>query len=68
MGGGFGGQIGTENLFQPSKQTGSFNVISRKAVCVKVLEEYYEPTISQNRVCSRVCSSCGRKIRTLHHL
>ena len=48
-------QIGTENLFQPSKQTGSFDVILEKRI------------LRAEDKSDRVCSSCGRKMKTLHH-
>ena len=51
-----GDQIGTENLFQPSKQTGSFDVILEKR------------TLRAEDKSDRVCSSCGRKMKTLHQL
>ena len=51
-----GGQIGTENLFQPSKQTGSFDVILAKRI------------LRAEDKSDRVCSSCGRKMKTLHQL
>ena len=50
-----GDQIGTENLFQPSKQTGSFDVILVKRI-LRAEDKSYQ-----------VCSSCGRKMKTLHH-
>ena len=44
-----GDQIGTENLFQPSMQTGSFDVIlAKRILCAEDKSD-------------RVCSSCGRK-------
>ena len=51
-----GDQIGTENLFQPSKQTGSFDVILAKRI------------LRAEDKSDRVCSSCGRKIKTLYRL
>ena len=51
-----GDQIGTENLFQPSKQTGSFDVILAKRI------------LQAEDAFDRVCSSCGRKMKTLHQL
>ena len=51
-----GEQIGTENLFQPSKQTGSFDVILVKRI------------LRAEDKSDRVCSSCGRKMKTLHQL
>ena len=51
-----GDQIGTENLFQPSKQTGSFDVILENR------------TLRAEDKSDRVCSSCGRKMKTLHQL
>ena len=51
-----GDQIGTENLFQPSKQTGSFDVILVKRI------------LRAEDKSDRVCSSCGRKMKTLHQL
>ena len=51
-----GDQIGTENLFQPSKQTGSFVVILAKRIL---------PAEDKS---DRVYSSCGRKMKTLHQL
>ena len=49
-----GDQIGTENLFQPSMQTGSFVVILAKRI------------LRAEDKSERVCSSCGRKMKTLH--
>ena len=49
-----GDQIGTENLFQPSMQTGSFVVILAKRI------------LRAEDKSDRVCCSCGRK--TLHQL
>ena len=51
-----GDQIGTENLFQPSMQTGSFDVILAKRI------------LRAEDKSDRVCSSCGRKMKTLHEL
>ena len=51
-----GDQIGTENLFQPSKQTGSFDVILIKRI------------LRAEDKSDRVCSSCGRKMKILHQL
>ena len=51
-----GDQIGTENLFQPSKQTGSFDVILVKRI------------LRAEDKADRVCSSFGRKMKTLHQL
>ena len=51
-----GDQIGTENLFQPSMQTGSFDVIVAKRI------------LRAKDKSDRVCSSCGRKMKTLHQL
>ena len=51
-----GDQIGTENLFQPSMQTGSFDVILAKRI------------LRAEDKSDRVCSSCGRKMKTLHQL
>ena len=51
-----GDQIGTENLFQPSKQTGSFDVILIKRI------------LRAEDKSDRVCSSCGRKMKTLDQL
>ena len=51
-----GDQIGTENLFQPSMQTGSFVVILAKRI------------LRAEDKSDRVCSSCGRKMKTLHQL
>ena len=50
-----GDQFGTENLFQPSKQTGSFDVILVKRI------------LRDEDKSDRVCSSCGREMKTLHH-
>ena len=51
-----GDQIGTENLFQPSMQTGLFDVIlAKRILCV-------EDNLD------RVCSSCRRKMKTLYQL
>ena len=50
------GQIGTENLFQPSKQTGSFDVIFVKRI------------LRAEDKSDRVSSYCGRKMKTLHQL
>ena len=52
-----GGQIGTENLFQPSKQTGSFDV----RLLVKRILRAEDKS-------DRVSSYCGRKMKTLHQL
>ena len=49
-------QIGTENLFQPSKQQGLFDVILAKRM------------LRAEDKSDRVCSSCGRKMKTLHQL
>ena len=51
-----GDQIGTENLFQPSMQTGLFDVILAKRI------------LRAEDKSDRVCSSCGRKMKTLHQL
>ena len=51
-----GDQIGTENLSQPSKQMGSFDVIRAKRI------------LRAEDKSDRVCSSCGRKMKTLHQL
>ena len=51
-----GDQIGTENLFQRSMQTGSFVVILAKRI------------LRAEDKSDRVCSSCGRKMKTLHQL
>ena len=51
-----GDQIGTENLFQPSMQTGSFDVILAKRI------------LRAEDKSDRVCSSCGRTMKTLHQL
>ena len=51
-----GDQIGIENLFQPSMQTGSFDVILTKRI------------LRAEDKSDRVCSSCGRKMKTLHEL
>ena len=51
-----GDQIGTDNLFQPSKQTGSFDAILAKRI------------LRAEDKSDRVCSSCGRKMKTLHQL
>ena len=62
----FGSQarhIGTENLFQPSKQKGSFGVI-----LAKLCESVGLPVKYCEHKSDRVCSSCGRKIRNLHQL
>ena len=76
----FGSQgdlIGTENLqFQPSKQTGSFDVILAKLYVWKCWIANRQESImgSCNRILraedqsDRVCSSIGRKIRTHHQL
>ena len=50
-----GDQIGTENLFQPSRQMGSFDVILVKRI------------LRAKGKSDRVCSSCGRQLKTLHH-
>ena len=50
-----GDQIGTENLFQPSKQMGLFDVILVKRI------------LRAEDKSDRVCSSCGRKLKTLYH-
>ena len=49
-----GDQIGTENLFQPSMQTGSLILAKR--------------ILHAEDKSDRVCSSCGRKMKTLHQL
>ena len=49
-----GDQIGTENLFQPSTQTGSLILAKR--------------ILHTEDKSDRVCSSCGRKMKTLHQL
>ena len=51
-----GDQIDTENLFQPSKQTGSFDIILLKRI------------LRAEDKSDGVSSSCGRKIKTLHQL
>ena len=51
-----GDQIGTENLFQPSVQTGSFDVILAKRI------------LRAEDKSDRVCSSYGRTMKTLHQL
>ena len=51
-----GDQIGTENLFQPSKQMGSFDVILVKRI------------MRAEDKLDRVSSSCGRRMKTLHQL
>ena len=72
-----GDQIGTENLqFQPSKQTGSFDVILAKLYVWKCWIANRQESImgSCNRILraedqsDRVWSSIGRKIRTHHQL
>ena len=72
-----GDQIGTENLqFQPSQQTGSFDVILAKLYVWKCWIANRQESImgSCNRILraedqsDRVCSSIGRKIRTRHQL
>ena len=56
-------QTGTENVFQPSKQKGSIGVVLAKQC------ENIELTLKQCEGKSdRVCSACGRKIRSLHQL
>ena len=56
-------QTGSENLFQPSKQKGSIGVVLAKQC------ENIGLTLKQCEGKSdRVCSACGRKIRTLHQL
>ena len=56
-------QTGTENLFQPSKQKGLIGVVLAKQC------ENIGLTMKQCEGKSdRVCSACGRKIRTLHQL
>ena len=55
--------IGTENLFQPSKQKGSFGVI-----LAKLCESVGLPVKYCEDKSDRLCSSCGRKIRNLHQL
>ena len=50
-----GDQIGTENLFQPSVQTDSFVLILAKRI------------LRAEDKSDRVCSSCGRKMKILHH-
>ena len=51
-----GNQIGTENLLQLSMHTGSFDVILAKRI------------LRAEDKSDRVCSSCGRKMKTLHQL
>ena len=51
-----GDQIGTENLFQPSMQTGLFDVILAKRI-LRAEDKF-----------DRVCGSCGRKMKTLRQL
>ena len=51
-----GDQIGSENLFQPSMQMGSFDVILAKRI------------LRAEDKSDRVCSSCGRTMNTLHQL
>ena len=53
----------SENLFQPSKQKGSFGVI-----LAKLCESVGLPVKYCEDKSDRVCSSCGRKIRNLHQL
>ena len=66
--GSHGDRIRTENLFQPSIQSGSFQChlvwSSQTCTCesVGLPIEYWELRIKSDRV----CGSCGRKIRTLH--
>ena len=48
--------IGTENVFQPSMQAGSFDVILAKRI------------LRGEDKSDRVCSSCGRTMKTLHQL
>ena len=55
-GGSQGDQIGTDNLFQPSKQTGSFEAILTKRI------------LRAEDKSDRVCSSSGRKMKTFHQL
>ena len=50
-----GDEIGTEKMFQPSKRTGSFDVILVKRI------------LRAEDKSDRVSSSCGRKMKTLHH-
>ena len=62
----FGSQarhIGTENLFQPSKQKGSLGVI-----LAKLCESVGLPVKYCEDKSDRLCSSCGRKIRNPHQL
>ena len=56
-------QIGTENLFQPSKQKGSIGVVLAKQ-CDEV---GLKVTRSESKS-DRVCAACGRKIRNKHQL
>ena len=56
-------QIGTENLFQPSKQKGSTGVVLAKQ-CDEV---GLKVTRSESKL-DRVCAACGRKIRNMHQL
>ena len=49
-------QIAIENLFQPSMQTGSFDIILAKRI------------LRAEDKSDRVCSSCGRTMKTLHQL
>ena len=62
-----GDQIGNENLqFQPSKQTGSFDVILAKLYVWKCW--IANRILRAKDQSDRVCSSSGKKIRTLHQL
>ena len=56
-------QTGTENLFQPSKQEGLIGVVLAKQ-CEKIGMALKQCEGKSDRV----CSACGRKIRTLHQL
>ena len=50
-----GDQIGTKNVFQPSKQTrGLIDLVIAKRI------------LRAEDKSDRVCSSCGRKMKTLH--
>ena len=61
--GGQARQIGTENLFQPSKQKGWIGVVlAKKCKNMGLTLKQCEGKSDQ------VCSACGRKIRALHQL
>ena len=59
-----GDHIATENLFQPSKKTGSLFEVCRKLYMSKCW--IARRILQAEDKLDRICSSCGRKLRTLH--